>query len=383
MLKIINGKILTPSPLPKDFGVLIEEDRIKQVAPISKLPSNVPVIDAMGNWVIPGLIDIHIHGSSGADTMDHDLDAYITLSRFLASKGVTSFLPTTVTASNQEILAVIEKTRRYQQQITGARLLGLHLEGPYLQAQYRGAQIESHLRAAQPEEYLPWLKTGVVKLMTVAPEIDGVMDLIRTGISMGVKFAIGHSNASYETVLKAVDQGLNQSTHTFNAMPPLHHREPGVLGAVLTDDRIYAQVIADGVHLHPAIVKLLFRMKGVGKTVLITDAMRATGMPDGRYQLGEQPVTVEDGIVRTDSGALGGSTLILNDALRNSAVFTGLAWQDLLPSATSVPAESLNLKDEIGVIQPGSFADIVIMDEQLSPHLTLISGKIAYKGSDY
>ena len=379
MIKIINGKILTPSPLPQGYGILIEDDRIKQVAPMDKLPANIPEIDAMGKWIIPGLIDTHIHGSAGADTMDHDPDAYAALSHFLASKGVTSFLPTTVTASNQDILAVIEKMLQYQQGSPGARLLGLHLEGPYLQSQYRGAQTIKHIRSAQPEEYLPWLESGFVKLMTVAPEINGVLELIQTGTSMGIKFAIGHSSASYETVLKAIEAGLNQCTHTFNAMPPLHHREPGVLGAVLTDDRVYTQVIADGIHLHPAVVRLIFRLKGIEKTILITDAIRAAGMPDGQYNLGEEPVTVVNGTARTNSGALAGSTLILKDAVRNSAKFTGLTWQDLLPSATSVPAESLNLKDEIGVIQPGSFADIVIMDEQLSPQLTIISGKIAFE----
>ena len=383
MMKIVNGKILTPSQLLQGYGILIEEDLIKQIAPMDKLPTKIPEIDAMGKWVIPGLIDIHIHGSSGADTMDHDLNAFAALSRFLAANGVTSFLPTTVAASNQDIKSVISAMRQYQMELPGARLLGLHLEGPYLQTLFRGAQTEQNLRPANPEEYLPWLNSGFVKLMTVAPEIDGVLELIQTGTSMGIKFAIGHSSASYETVLNAVEAGLNQSTHTFNAMPPLHHREPGVLGAVLTDERIYAQVIADGVHLHPAIVKLLFRLKGIGKTILITDAIRATGMPDGKYHLGEQPVIVKNGIARTISGALAGSTLILKDALKNSTKFTGQTWQDLLPSATSVPAESLNMKDQIGVIQPGALADIVIMDEHLSPQLTLISGKIAYKSSNY
>lgn len=379
MLKIINGKILTPAPLPQGYGILIKNGRINQVAPINELPTDIPEIDALGQWVLPGLIDIHIHGSFGADTMDHDPEAFAALSSFLASKGVTSFLPTTVTASTQDIVTVIEKMRHHQQVSPGARLLGLHLEGPYLQSHYKGAQPEKYIRSAQPEEYLPWLESGFVKLITVAPEIDGVMELIRTGTSMGIKFAVGHSSASYETVLKAIDAGLNQSTHTFNAMPSLHHREPGVVGAVLTDERIYAQVIADGVHLHPAIVKMLIKMKGIGKTILITDASQAAGMPDGRYHLGEQPVTVENGIARTDYGALASSTLLLPDGLKNSAEFTGIAWQDLLPSATSVPAESLDLIDQIGVIQPGAYADIVIMDDQLSPQLTIISGKIAWQ----
>jgi N-acetylglucosamine-6-phosphate deacetylase len=274
---------------------------------------------------------------------------------------------------------VLKSAGQYQQIPNGARMLGIHLEGPFLQKKYQGAQSAQHLRSANPDEYMPWLQSGLVKLITVAPEIDSVMDLIKTGTALGIKFAIGHSMASYDTVLESVKAGLNQATHTFNAMPPLHHRKPGVLGAVLSDDRVYCQVIADGIHLHPAIVKLIFNAKGVERTILITDAIQAAGMLDGKFNLGEEPVTVEDGIARTNTGALAGSTLLLRDALKNSAAFTGLPWQDLLPSATSVPAESLGMKDQIGVLAPGAFADLVIMDDQLNPQLTMVSGQIAFQ----
>ena len=268
MLKFINGKILSPDPLPEGYGILVEGNRIRQIAPADDLPHQINEINAGGNWVIPGLIDIHIHGSSGVDTMDPDPDSFGIFSRYLAEQGVTSFLPTTVTATKQAVDSVIKKANQFQQETHGARLLGLHLEGPYLQPKYRGAQVERYLRDANPEEYLPWLQSGLVKLVTVAPEINGVMDLIKTGTALGVNFAIGHSMASYDTVLESVEAGLNQATHTFNAMPPLHHREPGVLGAVLTDNRVFCQVIADGIHLHPGIVKLIFDAKGVERTLL-------------------------------------------------------------------------------------------------------------------
>jgi N-acetylglucosamine-6-phosphate deacetylase len=381
MHKIINGKILTPTPVPENYAILIDGEQISKVAPAEDLPANVPVIDARGHWVIPGLIDIHIHGSHDHDIMDEDPHTCRRIAHFLTSRGVTSFLPTTVTAPNQEILAAIEKTRQHQGQQAGARLLGIHLEGPYLNPQYRGAQLGEYLRTARPEEYLPWLQTGLVKLMTVAPEVEGVLELIKTGSAMGVNFAIGHSAASFEQVIEAVDCGLNQSTHTFNAMPPLHHRQPGVVGAVLTDERIYAQVIADGIHLHPAVVKLLFKVKGIDKTILITDAIQAAGAGDGVHHLGKQTITVEDGIARTDSGALAGSTLTMNDALRNSADFTGLPWQTLLPSATLVPARSLGLDDQIGVIKEDALADIVIMNDVLAPVLTMVGGKTIFRGA--
>lgn len=379
MQKIINGKILAPARLPDGFGILFDGGRITKVALADKLPANIPSIDAQGRWVIPGLIDVHIHGSHDHDIMDADPHALKRIATFLASRGVTSFLPTTVTSPKDEILTVIEKTHQHMAQQAGARLLGIHLEGPYLNAQYQGAQQGEYLRAAQPAEYLPWLETGLIKLMTVAPEVEGVLELIKTGSAMGVKFAVGHSAATFEQVKAAIECGLNQSTHTFNAMPPLHHRHPGVLGAVLTDDRIYAQVIADGVHLHPAVVALLLKVKGINRTILITDAIQAAGAADGLHRLGKQTVRVKDGIARTKTGALAGSTLTLNHALSNSADFTGLPWQTLLPTATTVPASSLGLEDQIGVIKEGACADIVIMNDDLSPELTIVAGKTAFK----
>ena len=378
MKKIINGKILTPQRLPKGCGVLIDDGRILATSPESELPHDIETIDADGHWVIPGLIDIHIHGSAGSDTMEQDPASLAAIARFLLTRGVTAFLPTTVAASGDAIFRAIRNVETYHQS-RGARLLGLHLEGPYLQGAYRGAQEAQFIRSAKPAEYQPWLESGVVKLMTVAPEVEGVMPLIVFGVSKGVKFAVGHSDANYDQVEEAVQRGLNQATHTFNAMRHLHHREPGVLGAVLTDERIFAQVIADGIPLHPAIVKLLFKAKGVDRTILITDAIQAAGAADGQHRLGTQTITVQDGIARTQSGALAGSTLFLNDGLINAARFTDSHWTELLPSATAVPAASLGLEDQVGSIKPGAYADLVIIDDHLSPVMTMVGGRIVYQ----
>lgn len=376
---IVNGKILTPAPLPLGHGILIEEGRIAALAPAGEFPADLPRMDAQGNWVVPGLIDIHVHGGSGSDTMDTRLEALQDMARFFALQGVTSFLPTTVAASANHVATAIERVRSYRQSPDGARCLGIHLEGPYLQHEYRGAQPPQHLRPARPEEYLPWLESGLVKLFTVAPEVNGVLKLIETGSGSGVKFAVGHSGASYDTVLQAVERGLTQATHTFNGMPPLHHREPGLVGAVLTEKRIYAQVIADGVHLHPAVVKLLFDAKSVERTVLITDAVRAAGAEDGAHRLGDQIITVKDGIARTDSGSLAGSTLTMDQALRNAHAFTKRPWAELLPSATCVAAESLGLADQMGSIKPGAYADVVFMDDDFQPRLTMVAGKVVFQ----
>jgi len=217
------------------------------------------------------------------------------------------------------------------------------------------------------------------RLITVAPELDGALALIAQWVGEGVEFAVGHSGASYEQVLKAADHGLRQATHTFNGMLGLHHRIPGTVGAVLADDRIYAQVIADGVHVHPAVVKLLVRTKGVSRTILITDAICAAGLRDGEYNLGGQTITVREGISRTAAGGLAGSSLTLDAGLRNVINYTGLSLEEALPMATSVPAEAIGLAGRKGVLVPGADADVILLDADLNVRLTVVAGQIVYQ----
>ena len=376
---VINGKILSPKRLPEGTAILIERDRIRAIDQLGNFPQDIETLDAGGKWVTPGLIDIHVHGGAGSDTMDRGAKALKAMSHFFATTGVTSFLPTTGAATNEDITASIQGVDAFAHPADGARVLGIHLEGPYLGYEHKGAQPEQHLREAQPDEYQPWLESGVVKLFTVAPDVEGVLALIETGRELGVRFAVGHTSATYDQMMQAIDHGLTQATHTFNGMPQLHHREPGVIGAILTDERVYAQVIADGVHIHPAVIKLLFIAKGVRRTVLITDAIRAAGAEDGRHTLGDQVIYVEDGIARTKSGSLAGSTLTMDQALENACQFTGQSLEDILPSATSVPAESLGLDHQIGTLAPGYLADLVILDDDFRPHLTIIGGQVAYQ----
>lgn len=376
---IINGKILSPKRLPDHHAILIEDDLIVAVDQEDQFPQDLPTLDAKSQWVTPGLIDIHVHGGGGSDTMDAQQHALQTMGRFFASTGVTSFLPTTGAASNQDILNSIEAVGSFQSQPNSARVLGIHLEGPFLGHKHKGAQPEQHLRHADPREYLPWLQSELVKLFTVAPEVDGVVDLIRAGRKFGVRFAVGHSSATHEEMAQAIDAGLTQVTHTFNGMAPLHHREPGILGVVLTDDRVYTQVITDGVHIHPLVVKLLFKVKGVGRTVVITDAIRAVGAADGVHRLGDQVIHVKKGIARTESGSLAGSTLTMDQGLRNACEYTHSSFATLLPSATSVAAESIGMEHEIGSIKPGYKADLAFFDQDYVPQLTMVDGKVVYR----
>jgi len=376
---ITGGTILTPDKALIDHVLVIDGERIAGFAPrYAFREDHGATLDARGFVVAPGLIDVHVHGAAGVDTMDATPQAFHRMSQFLAQHGVTSYLPTTMTASPADIRAVIDVFPHTLTWTDGAQPLGLHPEGPYLSHDYRGAQPRQHLRVPDPDEYTFWLESDRIKLITVAPEVPGVLALVEAGVSRGIGFAAGHSGASYEQTETAVDRGLRQITHTFNGMPSLHHRAPGLIGAALTDDRLRTQIIADGVHVHPAVVKLLVCAKGVERSLLITDAIRATGLTDGEYRLGDQIVHVRNHIAQTDSGSLAGSTLTLDQGLRNVMQFAGLSLAEALPMATRVPAEALGLADRKGVLVPGAAADLIFLDASHEVRLTMIAGEVVF-----
>lgn len=378
---IANGRVITPEQILEKGTVVIERDKIAGVTESFDIAeeTEATIIDATDRTVAPGLVDIHVHGGAGHDTMDATPQAIRGMAQFFARHGVTSYLPTTITATSEAIQAATENVTRCPQPEVGAHHLGIHLEGPYLNPDHRGAQPLEHLRDPDPEEYRAWLTADCVRPITVAPELDGALPFIEQGVRRGVEFAVGHSGASYEQVVAAADCGLRQATHTFNGMLGLHHRTPGTLGAVLTDDRIYAQVIVDGVHVHPAVVKLLVRAKGVSRTILITDAMRAAGLEDGEYDLGGQTITVREGIARTSTGSLAGSTLTLDAGLRNVINYAGLSLEEALPMATSVPADAMGLAGRKGVLAPGADADVILLDAGLNVRLTMVAGQVVYQ----
>ena len=376
------GTLITPYETLPDHDLVIEDGLIASMYPASQgqeVSGEGSHIDAKGLWVIPGLIDLHVHGSAGSDTMDSTPEAIQTMADFFVRHGVTSYLPTTITAPLQATNAAIQNVISMAQPQAGARHLGVHLEGPYIGSQYRGAQPEEWLRSPDPHEYERWFEMGSIRLIALAPELPGTIELIERGTRQGIRFSVGHSSANYEQVIQAADHGLNQATHTFNGMTGLHHREPGAAGAVLTDDRIYAEIIVDGIHLHPAVVKLVVRAKGIDRTILVTDAIRATGLADGDYDLGgHQKVQVRDGIARTSRGSLAGSTLAMDAALRNVMRFAGLSINDALRMATTTPAEAMGLSSCKGIIQPGADADLALVDPDLNVHATIINGALVY-----
>lgn len=383
---IQGGSIITPDLTITDSVVLIEDSRISTIAPRNQLtiaPTETEIIDADGLLVMPGLIDIHVHGGGGSDTMDATSHALEKMSNIFLQHGVTAYLATTASQSFSAITEAVDNVAQYITDNPGARPIGMHLEGPYLCNPYRGAHIPEWLRNPDPAEYRRWLQTGVIRLMTVAPELPGVLELIREGAGMGVRFSAGHTQANPHQIRAAVDAGLSLSTHTFNGMAGLHHRDLGTVGALLADDRVYCEIIADGTHVHPDILKLLLRIKSVEHTILITDAIRATGQPDGEYDLAGQFITVNMGMARTIAGGLAGSTLTLDRAVHNIQQFSGISINQAIHMATVSPAAVLGLLGSKGEIRPGADADILIADTEMNVKAVMVSGKVLYRSLDF
>ncbi len=367
-IKIKNGKIIEIGENNK----LIDVENYVEVP----LPANYSVI--------PGMIDIHIHGADGADTMDGTSMALDTISCALIKEGTTSFLATTMTQELPLIEGAIENVADY---ITlgpkegHAEVLGIHLEGPFINKDMAGAQPIHHIIDPDVSLFKYWQERcrGAIKLVTVAPEAEGGLELIRYLDGNGVVVSIGHSNATYEEIDKAINAGAKQVTHLFNQMSGLHHRKPGIVGAAFLRDELRAEMIVDGVHVRPEIVKIAFQQITDQRLILITDAMRAKCMKNGVYDLGGQEVSVADGKATLKDGTLAGSVLKMGNAFKNILGFTGCTIESAIKMASENPAKQLGLFDRLGSISNGKDADIVILDENLDVFMTICKGKIAFK----
>jgi N-acetylglucosamine-6-phosphate deacetylase len=375
------GSLVFQGEMMRDLRVLIEEGVIRAVVSRMDTPADATLIDAHEGIVLPGFIDIHVHGAMDADTMDATPAALQTMAQFYASCGVTSFLPTTMTASKEETKAAIYNVGAVMDEVYAAngvqhaKILGAHVEGPFVNPEHCGAQPVQFMRPAMPEEYLPWFDSGIVKLITVAPEMDGCMDLIAEAKRRNIAVALGHTDATYAQSMAAFDAGANQATHTYNAMRGLHHREPGTVGATMTRDDVFAQLICDNIHVHPAAMKALYRCKGADRLALITDAMEATGLGDGEFHLGAHHVHVHNGEARLANGALAGSTLTMDAAFRNIIAATTCSIAEASRMASWAPASAIGVNDRKGKIAAGYDADLVILNNDLNVVRTIIGGK--------
>ena len=331
-----------------------------------------------GAIVLPGFVDEHIHGADGCDGMDGTGESLSTIAKALPREGTTSFLVTTMTNEKNKILAALSSVKAYESK-EGARVLGVHLEGPFLSLAYAGAQAKEHLLAPSIKAFNDFQVAagGKIKLVTLAPEPDGAKELIAHLVASGVRVSLGHSGASYADARHAIALGADCVTHTFNAMSPIHHRDLGLAGAALLCDELYAELICDGTHVSFPAVELLLKNKPQDKLILVTDSMRAKYLPDGVSELGGQTVFVKDGEARLENGKLAGSVLKMNEAVKNLAALTG----DLCRAAdcaTKNPALHLGVYDEIGSIALGKRADFAIVNRSLDVIATYVGGKRVY-----
>jgi N-acetylglucosamine-6-phosphate deacetylase len=379
MKAIINGNVYTPDQVLTSGTVLIEEKHITAVGLADTLaaPFKAEVIDAEGRAVVPGLIDIHMHGLMGHDSMGSGLAHVI---RDLPAFGVTAFLGTTLTLPRDETFADLEAmVEVLDAPPPGARCLGIHLEGPFLSPTRPGMATADWFEPLSWESFQTFQQTtkGHIRMVTFAPEVGEAMDCIPRLIEAGVIPVIGHSNASFDQVAEAVQLGLSHATHTFNAMRPLHHREPGVVGAVMYFDEIVAELVADGVHVHPAVMAILLRVKGMERVALVSDSSPLAGLPDGEYEWEHKPVFVRDGSCRLADGTIAGAHALLDTGVRNLVNLVGLSLEQALVPATRVPADVLGVRK--GRLAPDYDADIVFLDEDYKPVLTMVEGEVVYR----
>ena len=385
-MRTITGEIVTPDGVLSNGALTIDDSgMIAEVTETRTSTRQSADIDAPGFLVLPGFVDVHVHGGGGADFMHGTPDAVRQIARTHAQYGTTSLLATTLTASRDAtdtaIKAVLTVSEAGQEQ-DEARVLGIHLEGPYICAAKRGAQPAEFVRPPDAEEFVHWisLSGGSIRKITLAPEVEGAEEVIKLARSKNITVSLGHTNATAAEVETAIGWGVTSATHVFNAMTGLHHREPGAVGAALARPEIVCEVIADGIHLAPLIVRLIVAAKGPSGAVLITDAIEGTAMPDGEYALGGQAVLVQNGTAAFADGTLAGSVLTMNIAFMNLRRFASVTLPEAVRMSSGNALRQMGLDREHGAIAPGLTADLVILHPETGEvEATLVGGKAAYR----
>ncbi|TCS83268.1 N-acetylglucosamine-6-phosphate deacetylase [Tepidibacillus fermentans] len=366
--------------------IRVENGKISEICKMDNFQdiNGIEVIQFPNEYkLIPGMIDLHIHGAAGADTMDATIEAIETIASALPKEGTTSFLATTITKEEEEIERALINVANYMKKENNAgkaEVLGVHLEGPFISVKRAGAQPPHAITEPDIKRFKQWqtISENQIKLVTLAPEREGGLELTAYLRETGVVASIGHSDAKYDEAVEAIKAGVTHATHLFNGMRGLHHREPGVVGAVLLHDQVKAELIVDGIHVRPEMVKLIFQQKGKEGIVLVTDAMRAKCLGNGVYQLGGQEVFVRDQQATLKDGTLAGSILKMKDSIRNMMEFTDCTLEDIIYMSSTNPAKQLNVFDRKGSIKVGKDADLVVLDENNQVVMTFCRGELAY-----
>lgn len=377
---IINGKVILKDKVAENLAIIFDE-KIEKICDVKDInTADYEVIDAKGNFVAPGLVDMHIHGYLGEDVSDGSVDGILTMAEGIIKNGVTAWCPTTMTVSKKEIETAFDCVREVKNkgEYYGARILGVNSEGPFINPSKKGAQAEEHI--LRPDGDFIKKHSDVVKLFTVAPEVDGADECIEKVTSeTDVLISMGHTNATFEEANNGIEKGVRHATHLFNAMTPLTHRGPGVVGAALASDSVSVELIADTFHVNAGLFGLVYKVKGE-KLCLITDCIRAGGMPDGDYTLGGQPVHKEGIKCLMPDGTIAGSVLTLNKAVYNLWTNAGINVWEAVNCASLNPATALGEDKEIGSLEVGKRADIIIANDKFDINTTILAGQVRYNG---
>ena len=376
---IENGRIYTEEEIIERGYIIVKNDKITDVGK-GDYEGALTTYDAQGQHVLPGFIDIHMHGGYGEDAMDASYDGLKHLAESLLSEGTTSFLATTMTQSDENITKALENIIEYQKQqnvLKAADIVGIHLEGPFISEHKVGAQNPAYVQRPSIEKVQQFQKTAnnQIKVITFAPEVEGAHETLEA-LHDQIRFSIGHTVATFDETNEAVARGAKHVTHLYNAGTPFEHREPGVFGAAWTNDSLSTELIVDGIHSHPTAIQIAYKQKGNTRFFLITDSMRAKGMPDGEYDLGGQNVIVKGSEARLASGALAGSILKMNEGLKNLIQYTGDSLDNLWRVTSLNQAIALNIESQKGSLKVGKDADIVIVDDEITVQTTIKAGEI-------
>ena len=376
MKAIVNGKIILPDSIVEGRALLFDEKIVGLSEPV---PEGAEIIDAKGRYVAPGLVDIHIHGYLGEDTSDGSVEGIRKMAEGIVKNGVTAWLPTTMTVSYDDLRRAFNAVRTLMDKKNnpkGAQIMGVHAEGPFINPSKKGAQAVEYIRPADA----PFLieNSDVIRIVTIAPEMPGALDCIREVTEKtGILMSMGHTAANYETAKAGIEAGVRHATHLFNAMTPLNHRDPGVVGASLADDRVSTELIADTFHISPDLFGLVAKVKG-DNLILITDCTRAGGLEDGEYTLGGQPIFVKGIECRLADGTIAGSVLKLNNAVRNMREHTNLPLEQIVRMASINAARCIGLDKTKGSLEADKDADIILADENFAVSETIIAGETVW-----
>lgn len=376
MKAIVNGKIILPDSIVEGRALLFDE---KIIGLSDAVPEGAEIIDAKGRYVAPGLVDIHIHGYLGEDTSDGSVEGIRKMAEGIVKNGVTAWLPTTMTVSYDDLRRAFDAVRVLMDKKNnpkGAQIMGVHAEGPFINPSKKGAQAVEYIRPADA----PFLieNSDVIRIVTIAPEMPGALDCIREVTEKtSILMSMGHTAANYETAKAGIEAGVRHATHLFNAMTPLNHRDPGVVGASLADDRVSTELIADTFHISPDLFGLVAKVKG-DNLILITDCTRAGGLEDGEYTLGGQPIFVKGIECRLADGTIAGSVLKLNNAIRNMRDHTSLPLEQIVRMASINAARCIGLDKTKGSLEAGKDADIILADENFAVSETIIAGETVW-----